>query len=250
MSKEGILVGADRKVEWLLNFWWSHYKKYNALPVTFIDFGMSSKAKKWCAARGTVVPLDQEAPVISKSKIDPERAKRWEEAHGKQVWEHRKSWYKKPFALLLTPYERTLWLDLDCEVLGPLSGLFEFCTGDIALVREPEAAHRNEKSQGQLLPQEILYNSGVILYRKNAPLIQLWAQAVQEQNGTFWGDQQLLSRLIHLNRFKVRELPPEYNWRMSQGVHFHAFIVHWVGSWGKEFIRKYGGLTSHLLELK
>ncbi|HSX04364.1 MAG TPA: hypothetical protein VLG76_06520 [Rhabdochlamydiaceae bacterium] len=242
----GVIVGADRKIEWLLGFWWSHYKKHNMLPVTFVDFGMSPKAKKWCAARGSVVSLNMTVPIAPKSKIVSQVARQWEDVYGKQVWKLRQSWFKKPFALLQTPYERTLWLDLDCEVLGPLSELFDFCGPQIALVRETEGAHLHEKEQNQLLEGEILYNSGVIIYQKNAPLIQRWAEAVSGQNGSFWSDQQLLSRLIYLEKFKIKELVPEYNWRMSQGINFQALIIHWVGTWGKEFIRKHGGFSNYI----
>lgn len=247
---DGIIVGADRKIEWLLDFWWSHYIKHNSLPVTFVDFGMSAKAKQWCTERGTLIPLPSLASIASKSKIDPMTAKQWEKVYGKEVWKKRQSWFKKPFALLQTPYKRTLWLDLDCEVLGPLDRMFDFCTPNVvALARETEAAHSHEREQEQLLKDEVLYNSGVIVYQKNAPLIQCWAQAVKALNGEFWGDQQLLSRLIFLKKFKIKELGPEYNWRMSQGVNFHALIVHWVSAWGKAYIRKHGGISKDLNNL-
>jgi hypothetical protein len=246
MESSGILVGADRRGEWLLDFWWANYSKHNKFPVSFVDFGMSKKAQKWCAARGELIALGVHAPAAMKARIERAQALAWEERHGKEIWHHRTSWYKKPFALLLSPYEKTVWLDLDCEVLGPLDALFAECKEEVALVKEPETAHKKEAGEGRLLPGETLYNSGVILYRKGAALLHLFAQAVALQSKEFWGDQQLLSRLIHLHKLPVQELAAEYNWRMSQGVHFNAFIVHWVGPWGKAFIRKYGGLSGYL----
>lgn len=245
---KGVIVGADRKIEWLLDFWWSHYSKHNSLPVTFIDFGMSEKAKKWCSKKGVVLPLQMQASVAPKSKINPHIAKQWEEIYGKGVWKMRQSWFKKPFALLQTPYEQTLWLDLDCEVLGPLDSLFDCCNG-VALAKETEGAHAHEKEKGQLLENEVLYNSGVILYRKDAPLVQQWAKSAVTLNTGFLSDQQLLSRLIFLNKIKVEELGSEFNWRMSQGVNFQAVIVHWAGEWGKAYIRKHGGISKCLFEL-
>ncbi len=245
-NNAGILVGADRKIEWLLDFWWSCYQKHNSAPVAFVDFGMSTKARRFCAARGAVIDLQMRAEIAPRSKIDLDVAQKWEKTYGKAIWKQRQSWFKKPFALLQTPFERTVWLDLDCEVLGPLDQMFDFCCQDAALAKETEGHHLQEKQQGQLLDAEIHYNSGVIVYQKNAPLLQLWAQSAGSLNSQFWGDQQLLSRLIFLEQFPIRELEPEYNWRMSQGLNMQALIIHWVGHWGKEYIRKYGGLSGQL----
>lgn len=242
----GILVGADRKIEWLLDFWWTNYQRDNCLPVTFVDFGMTEKGRRFCEKRGNLVALKMPVLIHKRKQINPQRAAEWEKVHTKGIWKRRQSWYKKPFAFLQTPYERTLWLDLDCEVLGPLDPMLDFCIPHVAIARETEGAHLQEKEYGRLLENEILYNSGVVVYQKNSPLIKKWAEAVFESNGEFWGDQHLLSRIIHLEQYNINELPPEYNWRMSQGMNFNALIIHWLGSWGKEYIRKYGGLTPEL----
>jgi hypothetical protein len=97
-----------------------------------------------------------------------------------------------------------------------------------------------------LLPGEQLYNSGVILYNTPSRLISLWAEEALTRHHEFKGDQDLLSRLIFTHQFPVEELSPIYNWRMSQGVCIDARIIHWVGSWGKAFIRKEGGLIPFL----
>lgn len=248
-EKKGIIVGADRKIEWLLTFWWSHYQAHNHLPVTFIDFGLSAKGRAFCEKRGNLVPLSQQIAINRKGKIEKQRAAEWEKSQTKAIWKQRQSWFKKPFALLQTPYERTLWLDLDCEVLGPLEPMLDFCIPHVALAQETEQAQLFEKKEGRLLENEILYNSGVIVYQKEAPLIQKWAESVLRENGEFWGDQHLLSRIIHLEPFTITELPPEYNWRMSQGMNFNALIIHWLGSWGKAYIRKHGGLSHELAKL-
>ena len=247
---DGIIVAADRKIEWLLDFWWSNYAKHNEFPVTFVDFGMSTKAQLWCQERGRFISLPITPFIASKSQIEKARAKEWEAVYGKEVWKRRQSWFKKPLALMQTPYDRTIWLDLDCEVLGPIGELFELCKSGVALAKETEAAHAHEKEQGQLLENEILYNSGVIVYKKGEPLMKKWAETALHINDQFWGDQQLLSRLIHHEQYPVIELGSEFNWRMSQGVGFHAVIIHWVGSWGKTYIRKHGGLSKQLEDLK
>lgn len=249
--KEGILVGFDQKIEWLLPWWWTNYSKHNSFPVTFVDFGMSEKARFFCAKRGELIALEFSSEFIQVKEPWNRAHVKWESIYGTSLWESRQSWFKKPLALLKSPYERTIWLDLDCEVLTNLSPLFQRCFSgpDVALAKETEAAILHEKREGQLLEGESLYNSGVIVYKREAPLIQKWAEQSLKCSGEFWGDQQLLSRLIFIHSYEIQELSEIYNWRMSQGFNLHAAIIHWVGSWGKEYIRRFGGLGHEMEKL-
>ena len=65
---DGIVVGADLTQEWLLPWWWSHYSRFNSLPVAFIDFGMSDEMKKWCQERGELIPLPVADIFVAKRK--------------------------------------------------------------------------------------------------------------------------------------------------------------------------------------
>ncbi len=235
-AKWGILCGADRSQQWLLPWWWSRYRENNAFPITFCDFGMTKQMRQWCLARGDLIPIDLHPfHITPKSGIDPKLAKRWEYDYGSRVWESRLNWFKKPFALLQSPYEKTIWIDVDCEILGPLEPVFHELTleNSIALVRDhPDALVR--------------YNGGVIAFQPNTPILQHWAEASLNMNHLFGGDDPLLSHLIDKHRIQVSQLPMAYNWRIAWGLNLSAVILHWVGTEGKAYIRKHGGIKPRL----
>jgi hypothetical protein len=239
----GILCGTDSDQEWLLPWWWSRLKDHNDLPVTFCDFGMSAEARLWCEERGAVIDVVLDPLlIVAQEKIPPELIEKWESIYGPAVWKARGSWFKKPLALLSTPYLKTIWIDLDCEILASLLELFETCNSDlpIALVREPISSH---------LPRfhpDIKYNSGVIAYQHGASFIEMWSDEAVRSNHLFWGDDPLLSHLISKERYEVNEISEIWNWRMNYGFCMNAKIYHWVGSGGKGFIRERGGIKPAL----
>lgn len=234
----GIIVGCDSSQEWLLPWWWDNYTCCNSLPVAFFDFGMSASALNWCSKRGEIFPL-QALPVHA----DPSIALSNTQIYGNSAEAVRKEWFKKPLAMLQSPYQKTLWLDLDCEVLGSLLPLFE---ATFALAREPESCRQLHFDNGMLLENEVLYNSGVVLFDRSSPLVRQWAEETLSSQHLYFGDQHIISRLIHLGGHTIQELPEEYNWRMSKGLNINAIIVHWVGTWGKEYIRKFGGIRHQI----
>lgn len=239
----GIICGAERSQEWLLPWWWEGYRRHNALPVTFIDFGMTEKMRNWCREKGEVISLCSDwFEVASSFDIPQEVALKWETLYGKTVWSSRKVWFKKPFALLNSPYKLGIWIDLDCEILGSLEPLFclKLDPSQLGMVRDYATDHLPR------LDPEVRYNSGVILFHQGAPIIKEWAEKSVNCNHLFWGDDPLLSRLIYQHQLEVFELPERYNWRLVRGVNFSAVVVHWVGSGGKEYIRRYGGLAPDL----
>ncbi len=241
---EGILVAADEKLEWLLPWWWARYSAHNSLPVAFIDLGMSHFGKTFCEEKGEVIPLDMQLPFAKR----PEETEKWETLFGKEVWENRKMWAKKPFAFLSTPFNKTLWLDLDCEVLQPLESLFEL-SGACYLVKDPDSSHERERGLGAIGEDEILYNTGVVLYAHGISLIEKWAEAILLEKEQFCSDQHVISKLIHTNQYPVETLHENYNWRMTQGLNINAVIIHWVGSWGKKYIRRYCGIAEEIAKM-
>jgi hypothetical protein len=239
----GVLCGADRSIEWMLPWWWSRYREHNDFPVAFCDFGMSCEAKKWCCQRGELLEIAFDPQVVTpREQIAPELADAWEAMYGKSIWEARKAWFQKPFAFLATPYQRTIWIDLDCEILAPLEELFKYChpVSELGIVREFRDAH---------LPRfhlESRYNSGVVVFEQGAKLIHTWAQAALVDNHRFWGDDPLLSHLINASQVDVAEIPEMWNWRISQGFSIAIAILHWTGVGGKGLIREKGGLKPAL----
>lgn len=238
-KEKGVLIACDEEQSWLLPWWWEHYQTHNTLPVTLVDLGLSPKMQKWALGKMQVIPFNVSFSLASESSQAP-FAQAWEEIYGPNVLKMRQVWFKKPFALLHTPYHHTLWLDVDCEVLNEVSFLYDKYEGaSLVLSRETEQAQFKESNW--LLEDEVLYNSGVILYEHKHPAIIEWAKWCAEFYPQFLGDQQVLSRLIHSKRIKVQELDPDDHWRLAYGIPWGASIVHWTGNWGKAFIRQYGG---------
>lgn len=248
MNSRGILAACDETLEWLLPWWEKRLRAHTDLPIALMDFGMSSCGRLFCKERGWLISCEFPSMIsFDQQNISSDRRQHWESVYGKEVWKARKQWLKKPFACAQTPFDETLWLDLDCEVVGSLDPLFDCLKkADVALALETEAAHLHERECGELGESEELFNSGVIVFRKTAPLIQAWAQQTSLRGGEAWGDQQLLSRLIHERQETICLLDPRFNWRMSQGLHIDPRIIHWAGSWGKEFIRQHGGFGDGL----
>ncbi|MBS0620080.1 MAG: hypothetical protein JSS61_01295 [Verrucomicrobia bacterium] len=239
-NDQGIICGCDAAQEWLLPWWWERYSAKNAYPVTFIDFGMSEKMRRWCKEHGNLETLEVDSAFVRPlEELDPKLAENLRYSHGKAISQTRSAWFRKPFACLLSPYAKTLWIDLDCEVLGSLEGIFEY-DAPVAMVRE--------YSTDSFPPGDprISYNGGVILFERGAPLIEKWAQMALHKNHEVYADDLLLSQISRDSGEKIVELPYIYNWRLPQGMNLLAVILHWFGPGGKTYIREYGGLKPAL----
>ncbi|MGE5196875.1 MAG: hypothetical protein ACM3JI_06060 [Anaerolineae bacterium] len=251
-NEVGVLVATDRSQEWLLPWWWSNYRARNRFPVTFVDFGMTLEAQKWCSSKGDLIAIDSSFPSIAlKEHVPSELRAKWEAIYGQTIWQARLNWFKKPWAMARFPYNYTLWLDIDCEVLGPLDPLFAACAKKPSLYLAVETcpSYESEVANELISPDATLYNSGVVVYPKNSFLISEWSRIATLENHRFWNDQSLLSHLIFSTKEPVCRLDPIYNWRISQGVNIEAVIIHWVGHWGKNYIKTFGGLRPELEKL-
>ena len=190
-KSQGILTGCDSQHEWMLK--WN-----NSYPVTFVDFGMTAPAKAWCASKGEVLSLTK-----NDTGTPPDCASSFARAK-------RQTWLSKPQALLSTPYEQTIWIDLDAEVKKPLSSLFNLCPEDtFALCAELFFREEAEKDAGLIPKNAKSFNTGVIVYPAKAPILSLWAQAAKQTNAL--GDQDLLSKLICEKKLHVSLLPSTFN---------------------------------------
>ena len=93
----GVLTGCDARHEWLLPWWLEKLREHNPLiPVAFANYGMTEKGLKFCQAHGQVY----------------------------NIFAPKALWFRKPFAILNSPFAVTLPMDPDCEVrpdLTPLS---------------------------------------------------------------------------------------------------------------------------------
>jgi hypothetical protein len=245
MGERGILTGCDAAQEWLLPWWYRHLRAHSDDPVAFADFGMSEEARRWAAERGRVIdatqlPFELQPVPLNRGVIGFSEAEElgWQGME-RAVAHLRQAWFKKPLACVQFPFEQTVWLDLDCEVRGPLEPLFHvlwLTQFDVAIAREPiRDPNPSSILQRRLLPGEETYNSGVIAFRRNAPLIRGWYERAARSSGEFTGDQDALSREIFLTRAPLYTLPDAYNYR-SPAPDPHAVIIHYAAQ-RKEEIR-------------
>ena len=227
----GVVVAADRGAEWLLKWWWECYSRHHKESVAFVDFGMSEEARKWCEERGRVIPFAHNDFVKPRDELSIKQQRKWEGIYGVKVWEARKSWFKKPLAMMQSPFEKSVWMDLDCEVCQPIDGIFE------AVEKRVLGAVRVERG---------LYNSGVVVFDREAPLLHAWAKACLEEHGDVIGDETLLSKIVKKKCYPFKELEREYNWMMGWGYHPRIKVAHWAANWGKMCIETMGGIQTFL----
>lgn len=220
---DGIVVGADIAQEWLLAWWWDHYRKTNSAPVTFVDFGMTEEKRVWCQDRGHLVKLPvADIFVAEKSECDADTYADWEKSYGKVFWESRNSWFKKPLACLLSPYRRSIWIDLDCEVRDSVETLFPLCDQEVGI------SMAKDVKKG--------YNSGVLVFRHGVSILETWADWSFEKNRDFRGDQEVLSHIIQEQKLVFPEVPQVYNWSRLYDDHPGVKIYHLHGCTGKDVI--------------
>jgi hypothetical protein len=230
LNKEpkGVLIALDKQIEWMLPWWWENYSKHNTIPLAFIDFGMTPGMAEWCKGKGSYIPYPYpEFPVATRDEINPELVALWEEGTDPDyIWKSRYTWLCKPLALTLTPFQQTVWLDIDCEVLGPLDRILKYL-----------------KTQGLYDEGKELFNCGVVAYRENNPLILEWAQECIQKNYLFRDDKDILCDMLYRKKIHISNLPQKYNWRANiNGYNPDAIVIHWVGTRGKKIIAK--SLTS------
>jgi hypothetical protein len=204
-EEDGVIVAADEAQEWLLLWWWKNYSRFNHYPVTFIDLGLSKKARLWCQQRGECFKLPYYGlTVASKDQIDPELVTSWEYFYGISCWDHRHLFFEKPFICLQTPYRKTIWLDLDCEVRSCLSEIFSYL-GDsgFCISRDLNMSKALNKN---------IFNSGVIGFSHGHSLIMEWCRTAFDLHAQFCGDQDLISHLIVCRKEPIALLPSIYQW--------------------------------------
>jgi hypothetical protein len=226
VDEDGIIVASDHQQEWLLPWWWENYCQFNSHPVAFVDFGMSKEMRTWCEARGEVIDLVAVDDFVGgKLDMDPVIAAAMQAKSDEWCLPYRNVWFKKPLACLQSPYRRSIWIDLDCQVLGSLEQLFELYGQSLALTRE-EVTYASYPD----------YNSGVIVFKHGLPILKEWADLSIEQNRIFRGDQDILSWIIHQKK-SVIELPAIYNWSRRLEKNPQAVVIHWHGPQGKSCIQ-------------
>jgi len=191
----------------MLKWWFRHYLKHNRYPIYFADFGVSRECKDWCSARGELINL--------RFRI------------------HKRSWFKKPMAVLRTSAKKILWIDLDCEIRGDVGLLFKCIKENyISVTLDPHNPWIKTKD---------VVASGIVGTAHNNPLIIKWAEGCLSAM-RLRGDQEVLNAVIETRREQVLIMPPEYQWLRIDGPNQDALIFHWTGVKGKDMIRRTLGL--------
>lgn len=234
---DGVIVGCAQNQEYLLPWWWSNYQKHNSFPVTFFDFGdMSLEAKTWCRQRGQLLTIPSvESFIVPKELIASDKVKSWELHLDLDPWKARLEWFKKPLACLKSPYKRTIWFDLDCQIFHSIAPIFDECEkiGHLALAEEPPMIRYFHENEGVLQAGQMEYNTGVIVFKHGISLIQDWARKCLESNKQYRGDQEVFAYLVYEKQFEVNAMPPRYNWRgdmiPNEGFMEFLVVIHWLG---------------------
>jgi hypothetical protein len=204
MTSQGVIVGLNAKIEYLLPFFYINLRLNTDLPITFFDFGMTSWGRDFCQKRGEVVSVDSSLFKNLDNSIASDIIKN--------------SWFKKPLACQKAGYDINLWIDLDCLIKGSISEIFETIKNgkDLAIVREYEIQLKTSELNAFHIP---VYNSGVFAFKKQAAFIENWINSACKYDLSVYGDQDILSFSIFDNPCKFEHLSPEYNYVLSSQDH-------------------------------
>jgi hypothetical protein len=229
-EEKGILVAFDATFQPLILWWYKSLRKYSSLPIAFINLGnISENVKNWCKKNGYYYDLQKYVKNFKKIKIPQKYKNQWAEQISGDVASVRPYWFTKPVALMTTPFEKTLYLDIDCQVNADINDFF-LCLDEyeLALVKYvfQESFSYNKKNI-------TIFNSGVIGYKTKAKIIEEWAELSLKFKHDFLGDQDLLSDIIHENKYVPKILPMEWNWQRLPLLNENAKILHHCGGLAK-----------------
>lgn len=200
---------------------------------------MTKSARLWCEKRGSLVSFILPKEIVAKrEEVEKERRETWEKVYSGNIWQARLGWFSKPFALLRTPYDRSCWIDLDCQILRPLNELIDASDlgYGLAIVREVERSVLFCKKFGIYLDGEISYNTGVISFKRDSSIIKKWAENTLLRTSEFLGDQDIFNRTVFEEKYSLHELPSHFNARPLDGIFPETTILHFTCEPGKNYI--------------
>jgi hypothetical protein len=126
-------------------------------------------------------------------------------------------------AMMLSRFDKTLYLDADLFVIADIRDVFEVLDRfDIAMVHDPiRNGERCNVFWRKQLPNGFpQFNSGVVAYRRSPEVIDLiknWSAVVREND--FDRDQPVLRELVWDSDLRVATLPTEYNLMKINELH-------------------------------
>ena len=241
MSEKGVLIASNEDYHCFVRSWYREYIIFNTLPITIIDFGMTTAQLKWCEGKMDIIPCHENSHIHPIEDISKERLASWDKlyCHGLKIedfWTNRKAFHQKARSLKLTPYNETLWLDLDCQVRGNIEELFHYAAKPphFSLAENKKTKFRILWRLGIVPEGSPAYNSGVIVYKKNCPIMEELAEVSLQHDDLFYGDQDILNSLIYEKNIQFDPLPEKFNCPPKRHHDIeNPVIVHWVGKYKK-----------------
>ncbi|HUS91087.1 MAG TPA: class I SAM-dependent methyltransferase [Phycisphaerae bacterium] len=201
----GVMTGSDAATEWRLPWWLDRLRGHYDGPVTFADFGLSDAARQWCGDRGRVT-----------------------DCRGTYL----PGWFNKPVACTRADTQRTVWIDTDAEVLGPISPLKRMDVGPDGYAIAADGFNASDVGRDPV-------NTGVIVFEHGCPAVRTWARAALLDPSRCRGDQELLNRLIDDGQVPApARLPSQWNALRLATRTPGDRIRHWTGAAGDERIRR------------
>jgi len=134
----------------------------------------------------------------------------------RRIEQPRHSFIDKIAPLCETPFERTIFLDTDTLVCGPVLDLFEILDRfDLALAQAPYRHDRPFVTPNCFVEM----NTGVLAYRRTPEMIALfrdWLRLYEKEvveTGRMDSDQPAFREALYRSPISFATLPPEYNLR-------------------------------------
>lgn len=213
-------------MELFLPWWFDHIQKHNTLPVAIIDYGLSEFGKR--VAQNIGLLIEKKPISIDECQEAPSKA------FPTFRHEARKLYMYKPFGLASSPFEHTIWLDVDCKVRCDLTQMFDTPGFKIALtsVDGQKWAQEHQVFSAADTP---LFNTGVLVVEKNSPVLQSWCNKTLQDSASYVLEDVLLSELIATENLPITILPSTYNthWKCADTT---TKIVHFMNHYGKAVI--------------
>jgi len=194
VAPRGIVTACDKNFERLLPWWLQNVRKWSAMPVAVVDLGLSPQMKAWVLNRGVLMHFDG-------PPLQPEKdCKSFGLLCG---W--------KPFAAVRSPFEETLYMDLDCEVVGPLDQAFDYIKDRNFACATDQLFHHLSAAK-HMEPGETMTQAGVFVCRHGSEVVNMWARECMKGLDEWRdNDQPILSKIVHHHKNLVTTLPARYN---------------------------------------
>lgn len=247
VNNRGFLIFSDSKSEWLIPWFMTHFRKHHPSDkICFVNTGVSFEffdkhiMKQNTYGFNDIIHFD--APYSG--------------------------WFNKPFVCYQTPYDLTIYIDLDCEIRKSIDwNDFIYFKDENTYLSQFIIYQDNgvlQKMNDRVNKLINNYNTGFIVYTKDSFVLEEWCESTEkaffmgEHSLKGYGDQDILSEIIQNSKYHSTKLLtmdfsgqpidfPKYNftriaWEKLTDVDKHEFsdqihVLHWTGPRGKNIIK-------------